>query len=302
MSEHNENRPLAGILVLVTRALERSAGLVDKLTAQGADVRVIPAVTITPLPEPEGFEKALDRLSLYENVIFTSVNGVVFTLELLSAKGSGPWDFPPALCVGEKTAAAWEDSGGVVAAFPERYTAESLLEILGSDLAGRAFLIMRPEVVRTELGQAMRDLGAAVDEVVLYRTDHAGKSAGALRELMESGGPDVIFFASPSAVEGTVEMAAQSPSACAGDPADRKSGTQRKVGSSDPETGPRTPDHRILDIPVICIGPTTARAAEASGFTEVYFPDEHTAEGMVEELLVISGKLKKTECRMQNVE
>jgi hypothetical protein len=63
--------------------------------------------------------------------------------------------------------------------------------------------------------------------------------------------------------------------------------------SPNSEHGTLKSDCGILDIPVVCIGPTTALAAEEAGFTEIYFPDEYTAEGMVDELLVISGKLGK---------
>jgi uroporphyrinogen-III synthase len=281
MGERSEDLPLAGIKVLVTRALEQSAGLVDNLMSKGAEVTVIPAVSISQVLEPEGFDSAMGRVGLYENIVFTSVNGVAYTLELLSGKGMGPWDLPPALCVGEKTANAWEEVGGTVAAVPEQYTAEALLKILGEDLAGRSFLIMRPELVKTELGQEMRRRGAEIEEIVIYRTVSPEEGEQALDELMTGGGPDVVFFASPSAIEGIVIMAGAGS---------QEPGARREKQVAEP--GTRNSDRGILHIPAICIGPTTAKAAEEAGFAEIYFPDEHTAEGMVEELLVISGKLK----------
>ena len=263
--------PLAGISVLVTRAREQSAGLVDDLTSRGAVVTVIPAVSISQVPEPEGFDSAMARIGLYENIVFTSVNGVAYTLELLLDKGMGPWDLPPALCVGQKTADAWEEAGGTVAVVPEQYTAEALLDTLGEDLAGRSYLIMRPELVKTELGQAMRRQGATVTEIVIYRTAVPDEGSKAVQELLAAGKPDAILFASPSAIEGIITMAE-----CRMHPS-----TRLRAGNV---------ERRITDIPAICIGPTTAKAAEEAGFTEIYFPDEHTAEGMVNELMVIAGK------------
>ena len=64
MIDRSEDLPLKGISVLVTRAREQSAGLVGDLTLKGADVTVIPAVSITPLPEPEGFARAMARVCL----------------------------------------------------------------------------------------------------------------------------------------------------------------------------------------------------------------------------------------------
>ena len=287
MGERSEDQPLAGISVLVTRAREQSAGLVDDLTSKGAEVTVIPAVSISQVLEPEGFDSAMARIGLYENIVFTSVNGVAYTLELLSGKGMGPWDLPPALCVGEKTANAWEEVGGTVAAVPEQYTAEALLEILGEDLAGRSFLIMRPEVVKTELGQEMRRRGAEVEEIVIYRTAVPDEGTKAVQELLAAGKPDVTLFASPSAVTGIVKMIG-----CGMEGARRGTEVQSPKPKDQRENSSEDKGHRIIDIPAICIGPTTAKAAEEAGFTEIYFPDEHTAEGMVNELLVIAGGLR----------
>ena len=298
MGERSEDLPLKGISVLVTRVREQSAGLLKDLTARGADVTVIPAVSISPLLEPEGLARAMGRIGTYDNVIFTSANGVAFTLQLLEREGINPQDLPPALCVGEKTAGVWKDAGGRVEAVPEQYTAEALLATLGEDLAGRSFLVMRPEVVKTELGQALSLRGAAVEEIVIYRTAVPDEGSKAVQELLAAGKPDAVFFASPSAIDGILSMAAQSPkpkvqrkSSAEGEGREVQ-GEGRRAEGEKAIKGDSLQD-TLLAIPAICIGPTTARAAEEAGFTEVYFPNEHTAEGMVNELMVIAGALKK---------
>ena len=209
MADQSESLPLAGITVLVTRVLEQSAELVENLTSMGAEVVVIPAVSISPLPDPDGFTAAISRADTYDYLVFTSANGVAFTHRLLDGADIKPHDLPPALCVGEKTADAWEKAGGKVAAYPEQFTAEALLETLGDDLKGRSFLIFRPEMVKTQLGQAMRSSGASVQEVVIYRTVPSEAGAEALKELVQEGKPDTIFFASPSAIDGILTMAGQ---------------------------------------------------------------------------------------------
>jgi len=284
MIDRSEDLPLKGISVLVTRAREQSAGLLKDLTARGADVTVIPAVSISPVPEPEGLARAITQVDTYDNIVFTSINGVSFTLGLLEREDINPQDFPPALCVGEKTASVWKDAGGMVEVVPEQYTAEALLATLGEDLAGRSFLIMRPEVVKTELGQALSLRGAAVDEIVIYRTAVPDEGSRALQELLAAGKPDAILIASPSAIDGIISMAVQSA----------ECRVQSEVRGAEGEKSNKGDSLRdsLLTIPAICIGPTTARAAEEAGFTEVYFPNEHTAEGMVDELIVIAGGLK----------
>jgi uroporphyrinogen III methyltransferase/synthase len=292
--ERTVNLPLAGISVLVTRTMEQSTGLVEYLTSRGAEVIVIPAVSISPLAEPEGFSSAMARADSYDFLVLTSVNGVVCTHRLLDREGINPQDLPPALCVGKKTANAWEKAGGTVAAYPEQYTAGALLEALGDDLGDRSFLILRPEVVKTRLGQAMRSLGASVEEIVIYRTVPSEAGAEVLKELVLGGKPDTIFFASPSAIDGILTMAgredvAQSPAVI----------EQGDNGAGDGKKAEGNISDRVLKIPAVCIGPTTALAAEEAGFTEVYFPDIHTTEGMAEELMVIAGKLRN---RMENPE
>jgi uroporphyrinogen III methyltransferase/synthase len=289
MKKRSEDHHLSGISVLVTRTLEQSAGLVEDLTSMGAEVIVIPAVSISPLPDPEGFSSAIARADTRDFLVFTSVNGVAYTQRLLDREGVKPQDLPPALCVGEKTADAWEEAGGKVAAYPEHYTAEALLESLGDDIEGRSFLIFRPEVVKTQLGQTMKSLGAIVEEVVIYRTVPSEAGAQALKELVQEGKPDIIFFASPSAIDGILTMAGREDAVQSPRPDE-----QGETGAKGEKPGKGNLTDSILRIPVICIGPTTALAAEEAGFKEIYFPDEYTAEGMVDELLVIAGGIKKS--------
>ena len=284
MIERSDDQPLAGISVLVTRAREQSAGLLKDLAARGADVTVIPAVSISPLLEPEGLARAITQVDTYDNIVFTSTNGVAFTLGLLEREDINPQDFPPALCVGEKTADVWRDAGGRVEVVPEQFTAEALLATLEEDLAGRSFLIMRPEFVKTELGQTLSLRGAAVDEIVIYRTAVPDEGSRALQELLAARKPDAILFASPSAIDGIISMAVQSAECRVQSEVRGAQGEKSNKGDSLRDS--------LLTIPAICIGPTTARAAEEAGFTEVYFPNEHTAEGMVNELMVIAGGLK----------
>ncbi len=80
----------------------------------------------------------------------------------------------------------------------------------------------------------------------------------------------MVTFASPSAVRGTIELFGKMPF-------DRL------------RTGKNGKWRNILDLPAICIGPVTANAARDAGFTNVHFPAEYTAAGMVAMLTEIVG-------------
>ncbi len=258
-------RPLAGIGVLVTRAEGSSGGLAERLAALGAEAHQVAALAPEPHPEPPGLAQALSRLAGYDALIFTSANGVRFFLPHLAARGIAPPAAPPALCVGPRTASAWEEAGGRVLGIPSRFTGEDLCALL-PDPAGRKMLLLRPEKVAADTAGALRARGARVDEAVLYRTAScAGEGEGRLRSLLREGRIQVLTALSPSAVAGMVGLA----------------------GGVAP----------LADLPLLAIGPRTAEAARAAGFNHVHYPPVHTAEAMVERLVEMAGTLKKENAR-----
>jgi uroporphyrinogen-III synthase len=272
LGNRTENLPLEGIRVLVTRAREQAGELTVGLESMGARVHVVPAVLMEPEADQTGIRELLDDSGSCDKLVFTSVNGVEFFLKFLEndpvGAGTGPVpapaDLPPALCVGSKTAMAWKKAGGKVGLVPEKYTAHGLLDMLDEDLSGQRFVVLRPREVTTALGELIQARGGAVKELILYRTVVPEEGTAELQRAMNAG-IDVLTFASPSAVKGTIEL----------------SGKREEAGGSS-----------ILNLPAICIGPTTARAADEAGFLEVYVPDEHTADGIIDELMVIAGALK----------
>jgi uroporphyrinogen-III synthase len=275
MGNLSENKPLSGINILVTRAREQAGELTMELESMGARVHAVPAVLMKPEADQAGIRELLDDPGSCDNLVFTSVNGVEFFLKFLEndpvGAGTGsvpaPADLSPALCVGSKTALAWEKAGGKVGLVPENYTAHGLLDMLEEDLSGQRFVVLRPREVTTALGELIQARGGEVKELILYRTMVPEEGAAELQKAMKAG-LDVVTFTSPSAVRGIITL-------------------ESRIQNSE--------SSRLLDIPAICIGPTTANAAEEEGFTEVYFPDEHTAEGMIAELMVIAGALKRTQ-------
>ena len=252
--------PLTGIVVLVTRASEQAEQLVSKLESLGAMVYAVPAIETRPLAEPPGIEEALHKISEYDRLVFTSVNGVYFFLRHLERTGTLPAQLPPALCVGPKTAETWRREGGIVSTVPAKFTAQDLVSVLGDDLSGVSLLVLRPDRVKTDLGSILRERGARVDEVVLYETLIREENTGVLGDLLEKGEPDAVLFASPSAVEATMSMA-----------------------------GERDTFRSFL---AVCIGPTTARAALDAGLERVVFPDDYTVDGMIGLLIAAAGEMR----------
>ncbi len=249
---------LEGVGILITRAAEQSEGMSRALEELGATSFVLPTIQCIPFRDPAGLNIALEKISSYEALIFTSVNGVRFFVNHLREARMDMNLIPPAVCVGPRTAEAWRVEGGRVFTVPDEYTGEMILDTLGEDLSGKIYLILRPETVRTELGEALRDAGAVVDEIVLYKTQSIDTGRDELKQLLAHNSIDIITFTSPSSVQGLAHL----------------------LGSL----------REVREIPCICVGPTTAVVAEQEGMKKVFYPEEYTVDGMLRMLPTLIGE------------
>ena len=66
-------QPLEGKRIVVTRP--ESKPLADELDRLGAEVTIVPLIEILPAEDRRPLDAALDNVSNYDWVIFTSVNG-----------------------------------------------------------------------------------------------------------------------------------------------------------------------------------------------------------------------------------
>jgi uroporphyrinogen III methyltransferase/synthase len=178
-----ERRPLHGRRVVVTRARAQASGLAARLEALGADVVQAPAIRIEPLP--------FDRpdLAAYDVVCMTSANGV----ELLLPGDVRALHGVRVAAIGPATVAALRARGIVADVVPEEAVSESLLAAVG-DVAGKRVLVATAQGARDVLPDGLRERGAAVDVLHLYRTVPEPVAADALR------GADLVTFTSSSTV------------------------------------------------------------------------------------------------------
>ena len=80
-------RPLFGRRVLVTRAAGQASKLAELLEDQGAGVLLQPAIEIGPPADWGPVDRAIERLSQFDWLVFSSANGVRFLLDRLLASG-----------------------------------------------------------------------------------------------------------------------------------------------------------------------------------------------------------------------
>ena len=238
-----ERRPLFGKRVLVLRAVEQRAELVERLARAGAAPVLVPVL---------GFEGCGDaprvRAADFDWIAFTSANAVRFALPLLGELGAAR-----VACVGEATARAARAHGLDVALVPEGAASGAELAgalAAGADLAGRRVLFAHGVGARDELPDALERAGAEVERVAVYRNVVPEDAEPRLRKVVEEG-LDAVLLTSPTSVERLAWL----------------------LGA---ESFERLARRAVF----VCIGPTTARAAAEHG-VDALVADEASPGGLV---------------------
>jgi uroporphyrinogen III methyltransferase / synthase len=157
-----ERRPLHGQVVAVTRARAQASELAARLRELGAEVVETPAIRIEPLP--------VELPEPADLICFTSPNGVRLYFQALAGDARSLAGSRIA-AIGPGTAAALGEHGIEADVVPERFVAEGLLEALaGEPLDGKRVLVARAVEARDTLPEGLRERGALVEVLALYRT------------------------------------------------------------------------------------------------------------------------------------
>jgi uroporphyrinogen III methyltransferase / synthase len=239
-----EARPLHGEVVAVTRARAQASELAARLRELGADVVETPAIRIEPvpveLPEPP------DLLCL------TSPNGVRLYFDALDGDARSLAGTRIA-AIGPGTAAALRERGIEADVVPERFVAEGLLEALaGEPIEGKRVLVARALDARDALPDGLRERGALVDVIALYRTVTESLSEEQEAALTTA---TYVTFTSSSTVRFLLEALGERPAA---------------LGSAR----------------IVSIGPVTSATLREHGLEPDVEAERHDIDGLVEALTV----------------
>jgi len=167
-----EKKPLFGVTVLSTRPRRQAGELAEMLNELGANVVNAPAIEIKGLADYEELDRAIADLAGYDYVVFTSVNGVTAFFERLFASGQDARVLYglKTVCIGPRTAKELNSCHVNADLIPEKFVAESLLDVFPEDLTGKRVLIPRALQAREVLPEGLRERGAKVDVVPAYQT------------------------------------------------------------------------------------------------------------------------------------
>jgi uroporphyrinogen III methyltransferase/synthase len=244
------SRPLHGVTVVNTRAVEQAPSLTQRLESFGAEVVCFPCLQFQSIRELE-LQQAFDHLDCYRWIVFTSTNGVDQTLQALFDSGRDLRSLGRCklATIGTGTAARLREWNLVSDLTPPEFVAESLLEsLLQQTEVGDRILLARAEEARDVLPDGLKAAGRQVDVVAVYRTievEHEPSAIAAARQA------DWVVLASSSAATHYT----------------------RAIGGV------------VHSQKVLAIGPITEKTARQLGWTEIAVAKVHNLDGLLDRLL-----------------
>lgn len=199
--------PLEGRRILVTRAPRQASELVERLSALGAAVVLIPTIEIGPPSSFAALDAAIGALEDFDLVAFTSANGVRAFRERAEVVGVAPAPRWIAV-VGPATARAVEAIGLRADVLPPVFTAASLGEVLAPEAGGQRILLVLAEQAPATLETALKAAGAHVTVAAAYGNRIPATSLAAITDLFADASalPDAVTFTSASTAGNLVAL------------------------------------------------------------------------------------------------
>jgi uroporphyrinogen III methyltransferase/synthase len=255
-----EAKPLFGKRIVLTRPQKQAREFSQLLSGYGAEPVEVPTIQIVSPASWQAIDDAVSRLGTYHWLIFTSVNGVRPFMERLHVAGKDVRGLAHLrLCaIGPRTAQELGTYGLTPDVVPTQYQAEGVIAALADvGVRGSQILIPRAEVAREILPEQLRELGATVDVIPVYRTVAPAVDAASLTKQFHDGQVAAVTFTSSSTVRNFVEVF----------------GGRDAVKSL------------VARVVIACIGPITARTAEEYGLTVTVMPAENTVPALADAIV-----------------
>jgi len=225
--------------ILITREEEKYQVFADKLESVGLTPFSLPMIECVPVP-------AIISGS-YDYAVFTSINSAKYFVTYKNRV-----QFDKVVSVGVSTAEALLDIGVVTDIIPDNASAESLKKLFADiDVDGKKFLFAGAETRAGDFHSFLKEKGAEVDIVTIYRTAPVKYPEGYIEKFLEDKNINIVTFASPSSAVSMLE------------------------------------NIDGLTQQIVCIGKTTADAVRKMGY-DARYPDDFSLDWMVKLITELS--------------
>jgi uroporphyrinogen III methyltransferase/synthase len=250
-----DRMPLFGKRVLITRPADQAESFARALYERGVEPILASTIAIVPPDDVAAAHRAIDDLSSYRWIVFTSQNGVDAFFDRLAALDSDARYIGATrvAAIGSKTAERLRDFGVRADLVPGAFVSEEIARaLMQATHTGDRILIYRAQEARDVLPQMLEDAGREPHVVAAYKTVFDVDPEFALK--VERA--DVLTFTSASTVRGFVEL----------------------LGGAD---AARIAARGKL---IACIGPVTTEAADELGLHVDVVADVFTTQGLLDAL------------------
>lgn len=197
-----ERQPLFGKKILVTRPRELASTMASKLRIEGAEVVELPAIKTEAIENNTGLLQAIDDISKYNWIAFTSPSGVrIFFEQLLEAavdiRALGNAKIA---ALGEGTRKELRKYGIIADLMPDKYDGESLgAAIAKAANKGDRILIPRAAIGNKEIIEQLADF--EVDDISTYDTISCSQEVLDIASQVNDGRIYCAAFTSSSSVK-----------------------------------------------------------------------------------------------------
>ncbi|MDO5861321.1 MAG: uroporphyrinogen-III synthase [Thermoplasmata archaeon] len=180
-----------------TRPSKRLKDSVKQAEDMGFTVYAAPSLEILPGEDSE-FSKLESSLTEGSIAVFCSATAVESCQARFSDLGS-MFSRSRVVSIGPATTKKLEAAGLKADSVPEEFSSYGLVELLQGDAKGRRVILVRSDSGSDVLSDGIRDAGADLVDVAVYRLKEVGMSNALLHMLMclKQGQIDVMAFSSP---------------------------------------------------------------------------------------------------------
>lgn len=272
-------KPLHQKTIVITRAQSQTTELEKLLVDAGANVYACPMIQFVPTQDTPERQMILSHLDRFDGLMFTSVNGVHFWIEILKNLGQDVTILSdkPIFAIGPATAQALQEIGLKSESLPEDYRGESLASTILAHVHVKRLLFPRAVKAREVLIEALSLAGIEVTLLPVYETRPCQEGIEKLSALLWHKPVDMITFTSASTVTYLLDAFRNPPA-------------------------PQTLS-ALWQIDAACLGPITAQTARRNGFNVVVEPSVYTIPSLVQAMIdyYIQNMEDRESCRKRKI-